>query len=365
MTLKIVIDARMFAESGIGRYIRNLLAQLEIIDKKNEYFILLRKDDYEGLTCQRNFHKVLADFRWYGASEQIKLLWLLKSLRADLVHFPHFNVPIFYRGKFIVTIHDLIHQHFRMKRATMLNPLFYRIKQFGYKKIFKNAVERSKKILVPSNYVKDLLADEWKIDPDKVQVTYEAVDDKLVSIVNSLSGETSWKPYIFYVGNAHPHKNVEGLIKAFRKLKKEYPDLSLVLSGGDHYFWQKVKKEFSDKAIIYTGYVSDEQLAGLYKNAQMFVLPSFEEGFGIPILEAFACGCPVVSSNRGSLPEVGSDAALYFDPLDINDMAGKISKVLEDKKLRRKLVEKGLRRYKEFNWKDLAEKTLEVYRKCV
>lgn len=363
--LKIAIDGRMFQESGIGRYIRNLISELQVIDKENEYFILHLKDDYNKLKYQNNFHKVLADFRWYGASEQIKLLGLLKSLKADLVHFPHFNVPLFYKGKFVVTIHDLIHQHFQMRRATTLNPLAYRIKQIGYKKIFKNAVGKSEKIFVPSNYVKDLLGDEWKIDTDKVQVTYEAVDDKILRIVDVANKKEVASPYIFYVGNAHPHKNVEGLIGVFRKLREKYPDLLLVLSGNDHYFWQKVREEFQQEGLIYTGPISDEQLVGFYKGAAVFVMPSLEEGFGIPILEAFACGCPVVSSNRGSLPEIGGDATLYFDPLDANDMAGKISRVLEDKKLRQKLVKRGLKRYKEFSWKDLAEKTLEVYRKCV
>lgn len=373
--MRIVVDARMYNESGIGRYTRNLLTQLQYLDANNEYFILLLKNDFDSLEFG-NFKKVLANFRWYGLSEQIKMPKILHQLKADLVHFPHFNVPIFFKGKFVVTIHDLIHQHFQMRRATTLDPISYKLKQFGYTKIFKNAINKSAKILAPSNYVKQLLIKEWKVEKDKVVVTHEAVDEKIVNLSKKEKVKSKkmlekfgiQKPYIFYVGNAHPHKNVEGLIRVFGELRDKYHRLQLVLSGSDHYFWQRIKQ--SSRAlhiedIIYTGQVSDEELVELYKNAQVFVLPSFEEGFGIPILEAMVCGCPVVSSNAGSLIEVGGEAALYFDPGDKGDMADKIDQVLKYGKLREELKAKGKIRVKEFSWEKLAKKTLEVYLQCV
>lgn len=372
--MKIAIDARMYQESGVGRYIRNLIEQLQFLDKKNEYFILLLSKDYNTLECHNNFNKVLANYKWYGASEQINLLTALNKLKTDLVHFPHFNVPIFYRGKFVVTIHDLIHQHFQMRRATTLDPITYKIKQFGYNTVFKNALNKAEKIIVPSNYVKDLLVKEWNVAESKITVMYEAVDDKLFTIVNSLSKEkiedlmkkfSIFPSYLFYVGNAHPHKNVEGLIKVFLELRKKYPNLSLVLSGHDHYFWQRIKRENQYPGIIYTGYVTDNELVTLYKNALCFVVPSFEEGFGIPLLEAMACSCPVVSSNAGALPEVGGDAAIYFDPHDISDMGNKIDRVINEKNLRNELIEKGKKRVKFFSWEKLARQTLEVYNQCV
>ncbi len=375
--LKIVIDGRMINESGIGRYIRNLLIQLQGIDKTNEYFILHLKDNYDTLVYHNNFHKILADFRWYGVAEQIKLLRLLKEFKPDLVHFPHFNVPLLYDGKFIVTIHDLIHQHFSMQRSTAHGPVIYKLKQLGYRKVFNAAVKKANKILVPSNFVKNQLMDDWYVDSGKVAVTREAVDDKILTIVNKMNKKESLdligkfgirKPYIFYVGNAHPHKNVERLIRMFREVggvREKYPGLSLVLSGNDHYFWQRLKKEYHDKGIVYTGFISDEELVGLYKNAQAFVMPSLEEGFGIPILEAMACGCPVVSSNAGSLPEVGGDAAIYFDPENQEEMVKKAEMVLGSDRLKKELIGKGLKKYKQFSWKKLAEETLEVYNQCV
>lgn len=376
--MKIAIDARMYQESGIGRYIRNLLTQLQKLDFENEYFILLTKNDFDNLEFRDNFKKVLANFRWYGLSEQIKMPKILHGLKTDLVHFPHFNVPIFYRGKFIVTIHDLIHQHFQMRRATTKDPLTYKIKQFGYNQVFKNAIFRSQKILVPSNYVKDLLIKKWGVEGNKIVVTYEAVDGKIIEIANTLSQKKSGEilekfnikqPYLFYVGNAHPHKNVEGLIKAYLLLQKKYPDLSLVLSGHDHYFWERIKQSVAasplKKDIIFTGSVSDEELVSLYKNASCFVMPSFEEGFGIPLLEAFACGCPVVSSNAGALPEVGGNAAIFFDPTSSGDMGERIDKVINDESLRKEMIIKGQKRVKLFSWEKLAKQTLEVYNQCV
>lgn len=372
-SLRIVIDGRMYRESGIGRYIRSLIKNLQNLDTDSQYFILLMRVDYNGLDLRNNFNKVLADFKWYSLNEQLRLHSLLNQLKPDLVHFPHFNVPIIFGGKYVVTIHDLIHQHFQMGRATTHDPITYKIKQLGYRAVFKTAITKSAKILVPSNFVKDLLTSDWRLDAQKIQVTYEGVDDKLLTITKVLSKEKYKRilvkfnikhPYIFYVGNAHPHKNLEGLIKAFLELKKNHDNLTLVLSGGDHYFWQRLKRENQQKGINFTGFVSDEELVALYKGAEMFVQPSFEEGFGIPLLEAMACETAVVSSNAASLPEVGGDACLYFDPRDSADMVDKIDQVLKSEKLRRDLVKRGQIRYKQFSWKKLAQQTLEVYESC-
>jgi len=169
-------------------------------------------------------------------------------------------------------------------------------------------------------------------------------------------------PFVFYLGNAHPHKNIEGLIKAFLLLRKDYQYLQLVLSGKNHYFWQKIKEKFYNPNIIYTGYLTDEEMVALYKSAKIYVVPSFEEGFGIPLLEAMACGVPVVSSNAASLPEIGDRACIYFDPVDIKDMSDKIKSVLNNQKLQKELIEKGDRHYKNFSWKKMAEQTLEIYK---
>lgn len=372
--MKIGIDARFYNETGVGRYLRNLISNLQALDKKNSYFIFLQPLDFQKFSETHNLKKVVAPFSWYGFAEQFNLPQLLSRYKLDLVHFPHFNVPIFYTGKFVVTIHDLIHQHHAMKRATTLNPLTFKIKQIGYRRVFKNAVIRSRKIFVPSNFVKNLLVDEWKIPAEKIIVTPEAVDDTIISIAKKMSKEKSKKvlrrfdlkpPYIFYVGNAHPHKNVEGLIEAFLQLRKKYQYLTLVLAGSNHYFWERVKKENQYKDIKFVGNVSDEELVAFYKNAKVFVLPSFEEGFGLPIIEAMACGCPVVSSNAASMPEIGGEAAVYFDPTNKDEIVSKISQILENQKIANNLIDLGKKRVKLFSWEKLAKHTLKGYLECV
>lgn len=367
--MRIGIDGRLWTESGVGRYIRNLVFNLGELDKKNNYFIFLLKKDIRQ-KFPKNFIKVEANFSWYGLTEQVKLPKLLKTYQLDLIHFPHFSVPILYKGRFIVTIHDLIHQHFQMRRATTLDPITYKIKQFGYKTILNSALKKSSHILVPSSFVKGQLVSELSILADKVSVTHEGVEEQLIAQaaqytqdkINRVLNKLGIKPpFIFYVGNAHPHKNVEGLIKAFLNLRKKFRYLQLVLSGYDHYFWERIKKEYKHNDVIYTGYVTDEELVALYKSAQLLVMPSFEEGFGIPLLEAMACSCPVVSSNAGSLPEIGADAAIYFDPHNIEDITQRITQVLNSDKLRRELIEKGSKRYKHFSWQKLATQTLEAY----
>lgn len=368
--MDICIDARLINESGVGRYIRNLLENLQVIDNKNTYKILLKKRDMNRFKFAGNFTAVEADFNWYSVSEQFKLPRILNDLKSDLVHFPHFNVPVFYKGKFVVTIHDLIHQHFTMNRATTLDPLTYKVKQFGYRKVFDFALKKSQKILVPSEYVKSQLKNEWDINNGKITVTTEGVADSILEIKKKRDKKFQIKllgkigitgEYIFYVGNAHPHKNIERLIGAFRELRKSNPDLKLVLAGADHYFWKRIKDRFKDEGIIYTGFVTDEVLVALLSSAGAFVMPSLEEGFGIPVLEAFACGCPVVCSEIGPLKEIGGEACLYFNPKNQADMAEKITTVLTGGKLREKLVKAGTERYKDFSWRKMAEQTLEIY----
>lgn len=372
--MRIVIDSRFYnVQAGIGRYIRNLISNLRKIDKENEYFILLLEKDYHIFKKNRNFKKELADFNWYGVAEQIKLPQILYKLRPDLVHLPHFNIPIMYMGKFVVTIHDLTHQYFAMRRATTHLPFVYFIKQKGYKWVFKKAIMNSLKIITPSNYVKNLIIKEYGVDRKKITVTYEGVDDKILSFASTIKKERIEKilkkfnigsPFIFYVGNAHPHKNIEGLISAFLEIKKNFSNLILVLSGHDHYFWQRIKNKFKYKNIIFTGFITDEELVAFYKSASCFVMPSFEEGFGLPALEAMASLCPVVSSNSEALSEIGTDAVVYFNPNSLSDIVEKINLVLTDKSLRKKMVKIGQKRAQQFSWQKMAEQTLEVYSQC-
>lgn len=371
--MRIGIDCRLWDESGVGRYTRNLVNELAKLDSENFYYLFLLKKNL-SIKVPKNFIKVEANFGWYGFTEQLKLPRLLGQYNLDVVHFPHFNVPLLYRGKFIVTIHDLLHQHFAMKRATTLNPVVYKVKRLSYQQAFRHAVFQSLKIITPSQSVKDQLIDEWGVKESKITVTSEGVEDNLISIKETLKKDDFHKvaekfkiakPYLFYIGNAHPHKNVEGLLTSFAEIRQKLPEIQLVLAGPDHYFWQRIQKEYKSEGVIFTGFVTDKELVTLYSNAEALIVPSFEEGFGIPLLEAMACGCPVISSNGGSLPEVGGDACIYFDPKNKKEMVEKIASILTDKKLRNKLIDRGLKRYKQFSWQQMAKSTLQIYESVI
>jgi len=165
----------------------------------------------------------------------------------------------------------------------------------------------------------------------------------------------SIKPYLLYVGNLYPHKNIKRLISAFRQLiEKDNLDYRLVIVGGD--------KKNSTERIIFTGLINDEELDDIYKNASLFVFPSLSEGFGFPPLEAMKRGVPVVSSHATCLPEILGNAAVYFNPQDVSDMAEKIKKVLLDKNLKSELIKKGLEGVKKYDWQKTAEETLTLYK---
>lgn len=372
--MQIGIDARFYGvNAGIGRYLRNLISELQKMDKSNEYYLFLLKKDIPQVKFSKNFHPVEANFSWYGFEEQIKFPKVLRKYNLDLVHFPHFNVPVLYKGKFVVTIHDLIHSEFKMKRASTRSKVYYEIKQLAHKRVLNYAIKRSQRIITVSEYVKGQLAKKWGVG-EKMQVIHEGVEEGFIKLAKQCSKENIAgvlkkyqiePPFIYYIGAAHPHKNVEGLIKAFMTLRKKYQYLALVLAGEDNFFWQRIKREYKHKDIRFVGFVSDADSIAFLKSASCYVQPSLEEGFGLPILEAFICRCPVVSSDRASLPEIAGDGAIYFDPKDKDDIADKIVRVLNDQKLKKELIEEGNVRLDKFSFKKMAEETLKIYNSVV
>jgi len=370
------VDARFFGPlgKGLGRYTQKLIENLEKIDRKNDYVVFLRKENWDLYRPKNpHFQKVLANYPWYSVTEQVAMPYKISQSKVDLMHFPHFNVPIFYGGKFVVTIHDLILLQFPTLKATTLSRPMYSIKQAGYKFVIRQAVRRAKKVITVSKYTKKELVRYFGIPSEKIVVTYEACNGSQQAKASSrkiLKRFKITKPYLLYIGNAYPHKNLEGLIRAFKKLLKEYKlNLQLVLVGKEDYFFKRLKEEAKKlnlkSQVIFPGFVSDEELQVLYKNALLYVFPSFCEGFGLPPLEAQAQGLPVVSSNSSSLPEILEDTVEYFDPHSIDEMTKVIAKVTKDKNLQNRLKEKGLEHVKKFSWEKCARETLEVYNEAI
>lgn len=337
--MKIGIDARFWSQTGVGRYIRNIVDELAKTDSNNEYVIFLLPDDFETVNLPSNFKKVKTDIRWHTLAEQTKLPALYKKEHLDLLFVPNFNVPIFYPGPFVTTIHDLTLLRTRTGQVTRLPYYMFIIKYLASALIHLVSVKRAKRIFTVSTYVKDDLVRTFKISPEKIVLTPNAVGDNFYrrsspevgAVLNKYGIQ---KPYLFYVGNGCPHKNLDRLVEAFRKISGESPNLSLVLGGKLDFNYEKLRQKCETLEIYnrvkFTGFIDDKDLPAVYSGAEAYVSPSMYEGFGIQTLEAYACGCKVACSNTTSLPEVGGDLAYYFNPYDVENVALALKKVLKD-----------------------------------
>ena len=372
MSMKILIDGRGIKKTGIGRYIESTLREILLIDSANEYILLVKPEDKKDIKLRaENLSLLDADIDWFGVKEQTELLKILNDVKPDLVHFTNFNLPIAYKGKFVITIHDLTLLHFKNYRSSLASRFFYKVKdQVMRNVVLRQGIGRAEKVIVPTEYVKDDVAKTFKVKKSKIQVTYEAVEKDFASPAVNLEKKGINRPFILYVGNAYPHKNLERMILAFGRLITKYMlDYQLVIAGKKDSFHEGLESAVKDadleERVVFTGYVTDRELAGLYKNAKLYLFPSLSEGFGLPPLEAMSHELPVASSNATCLPEVLGEAAIYFDPRSISEMAESMLSVLTDEKLAKDLIKKGNKQVKKYSWKKTAKDTLEIYEKAL
>ena len=372
--MNIGIDARLYGPKvgggGLGRYVEQLITELQKVDNKNRYLLFLKKDNYD--TCKitnKNFKKCLADVHWYSAKEQFQMPGLVDSKKLDLMHYPHWNIPVRSKTPFVVTIHDLLllEEPTSAKKATQLDPFRYKLKYLGYKFIVDRAVNKSKHIVAVSEFTKGSILKHFSTSADKISVIHEGVTTAKPAPKN-LQPPTSnlQPPYFLYVGNAYPHKNLEALIHGFAFFHKLHPEVKLVLVGKHDLFWKWLEKEFDEvqipkESVVFWGYATEDELDSLYQNATLYVFPSRHEGFGLPPLEAMARGVPVAASRATAIPEILGDAALYFEPDDIEAMVEVMEQALSDEKLRQSMTKKGHEQIKKYSWKHMAEETKKIY----
>jgi len=369
--MKIGIDARMLGpkQGGLGRYIQQLVAHLEKIDNKNEYFIFLRRDNWEEYQpTNQNFKKVLADIGWYGWKEQFIFPGIIKKQQLDLMHFPHWNVPIFYNDNFVVTIHDLLLLHFPTHRASTLGPMSYWLKNKLFRLTLSHAVNKAKKIITISEFTKQDIEQTLHIKKEKITTTYLSPFSQKLDSEPPFSVYQKYeinKPYWLYVGVAYPHKNLEKLVDAWEIFCQQHGHTyHLVLSGKKNYFYNQLEKYIENKKIkdiILTDFVPDDELPELYRNASLYVFPSLYEGFGLPPLEAMQYDLPVIASNRTCLPEILEEAAVYFNPDDPHAITTAANLVIKDRDTRAKLIDQGQKILQKYSWLRTAEQTLEIY----
>ena len=373
--MKILIDARFYGleNTGIGRYTIGLIKSLAKIDRKNDYYLLLRKKYFSQLNLPSNWNKVLTEIPHYSFNEQRLLPKIIKEVSPDLTHFLHFNVPVSFRGKFVVTIHDLLMHKQKGLEATTLSPIKYFVKRLGYKGVFAFAVRRSQMIITPSNAVKDEIIEYYKIGGDKIAVIHEGVDalpprgDKK-RILEKFGINL---PYFIYTGNAYPHKNLKRALEASLKLnkKRKEPVLFVVVCARSA-FTEKLEKLVDEmgaaKYIKLLGFVPDHELGILYKNSLGFLFPSLSEGFGLPGLEAILCGTLTLCSNIPVFKETYEDVAIYFDPFSSSSIKKMMEEVLSMvPEARANLIKKAQKFARRYSWDKMARTTLKVYESCV
>ena len=371
---------------GTRVYIYNLLKQFGKLDNSSE-FLIYHKDKFNPELAPPNFPNykiktISAPLFW----TQARFAWEIKKDKPDVLWMPMHNMPLFKRKgtKTVATIHDLAFKYFP--------ETFTKKDLFKINLLTKIAVSRADKIIAISESSKrDILKFYPGTHPEKIKVIYHGFDKNVYERERDFQKEKEIKnkykidgAYIIYIGAIQPRKNLEKLIEAFEKVSSHLTDLTpspspykgegeknsrrggnfkLVLVGEKAWLskgvFEKIESSFNKKDIICPGQLNFEAVGHLLRGASAFVFPSLYEGFGIPILEAFASKVPVICSKNSSLPEVGGDAALYFEDNNAEDMANKIKEIITNETLRQEHIKKGLEQIKKFSWEKCAKETLD------
>jgi glycosyltransferase involved in cell wall biosynthesis len=377
MPLHIVIDARRVRDFGIGTYIRSLVHALGAIDNTNQYTLVSGPGDIRTLAgLPENFHTAAYSRRDQSYLDHIAFPMFLRGLAPDLVHIPLNRVPLLMIRPYVVTIHDMANLFFEEERSNF----HMQLRRFR----FRRGLVRANRVIAVSDATRRDVENLMGVPHERVRRVYNAPDPGFHVDDTSCQSDEQRRileryqisyPYLLYAGNIRRHKNVPRLVEAFAVVREqlgshpEYKDLRLVIIGdtiSQHpAVRQTVIKSRVEHVVRFLGFVPFETLRCFYESAAAFVFPSRYEGFGLPPLEAMACGAPVVTSNVSSLPEVVGDAAILVNPENVFDIARGIRDILLDDHLRAELVQRGRIQASRFSWERTARQVLEIYREAV
>jgi glycosyltransferase involved in cell wall biosynthesis len=351
-------------KTGVEWYSYHLIQQFKKLDQENQFFLYSNKSLEGDLgVCPDNFKERVLNWPIPRSWTVGRLsLEMLKKNKPDLLFVPAHTLPLFNPKKAVVTIHDIGFEHFP--------DAYHWADKFYHKLIIKLIKRSADKIIAVSHFTKKDLVDTYKIDPAKIEVIWNGFDDQKYRPIQGTKELLKEKynitdPFVLFVGRIELKKNVPRLVEAFAKYKQKYPEdkHKLVLVGTKGLTFPLVEEQIQNynigKEIIFPGWVPDDDLAIFNNAADLFAFPSLFEGFGIPVIEAMACDCPVICSNTTSLPEVAGDAALMFNPEDVNEIVARMEQVLQNETVAESLVIKGEQRCKLFSWKKCAEETLD------
>jgi glycosyltransferase involved in cell wall biosynthesis len=356
------LDARKFFDFGIGTYIENLVSSLANCKTAHQIILFVNEDVSRRIKVPDEFHQVIVPYGKYSVSELLLLGYRARRERVDLFHCPHYTLPIGLRKRSVVTVHDLIHLHTISKRSF--------VKRTYVTRVLSHSVRHAGAIITISQYAKNDIVSAFSVDPDRITVVPLAVSSDFQPAESKVIQDFRTRfniggSYVLYVGNIKPHKNFTLLVHAMRAIVEHDPNVTLVCVGERFSNNQTIHAEIQElglaSCIREVGFLSRRDLVAAYSGASVHVLPSDHEGFGLPVLEAMACGAPVVVSDSGALPEVAGDAAILFRAGSRQSLECALLNVLSNPARRTDLIVKGKANVSRFSWEKTAQHTLEVY----
>jgi glycosyltransferase involved in cell wall biosynthesis len=344
-------------KTGVEHYAKQLILHLAKIDRSNQYILYLRSAPEQWfLDLPENFRVKVMPFPIFWT--QIRISWEMLFFPVDVLFIPASALPFIHPKKSVVTIHDLGWKFYPQSFTWFMRNFLQWSTSF--------AVNKAWKIIAVSQSTRQDLIKKFGADLAKIIVIHHGYENQQSAVSNQQSAIVLPERFVLFLSTLQPRKNLEGLIDAFRMLKNKNPELphKLVVVGKLGWKFEGILKKIDENKdiAVYLNHVSDSDRFVIMQKADLLVLPSFYEGFGMQILEAFEAGVPVATSNISSMPEVAADAAAYFDPKNIAEMANTIKMVLLDKSLAQRLREKGKERLKNFSWEKCARETLEVFK---
>jgi glycosyltransferase involved in cell wall biosynthesis len=363
------IDARKVRDFGIGTYIRNLVEAMAQRPESSDFRfrLYLRSGDRELFAgLPDGFETVAEEAPGYSVAELTRFAWRLWRDRLDLFHATHYVLPPLLRGKAVVTIHDIIH---------LLYPQFLpsRAAHIYARAMIRRALRRADRIITVSYNSKRDLVDYFSVPPSRIEVIYNGVSPRFHPRIEARERErvaekySLPRPYLLFLGGEKPHKNVQGVLRAFAEAIRRTPlSHALALAGPLPKNSARLEALIAaldlNERVCRPGVVEEEDLPGMFAGADIFLYPTLYEGFGLPVVEAMACGTPVLTSATSALQEVAGGYAYLVDPMDVDAISRGIVALMTDGQLRSDLVELGKKRALDFSWDKAAERTLEVYR---
>jgi len=355
--MRIGIDARKIADTGIGRYIENLIRALLEAERENSYVLFMAPEQINAYSfASERVEKSPTTAGKYSVSEHWALGLLARRSGVEVFHEPHFTLPLYTPCRKVVTIHDIIH---------LLDPAVGAMEKTYARWMISSAIRRADQVITVSHHTKQNLVRMMGANPDKITVTHNAAGSGFApmdgaEVATELSRLGMVSGYYLFVGSDRTHKNIKAVAGAMSMMSQ---DARFAIVGRMGPAARELFAPYSGR-VTFIERAGTRTIAALYAGAEALFFPSYMEGFGLPPLEAMACGVPVVSSNLSSMPEVVGDAAALAHPDDHKTAAELMERIRVDQAFRAGLVERGFRRAAEFSWNKLAMQTLEVYRKA-